>query len=144
MKFVFKNRRVVKTKYVLDLEKGYEIKPKLRGFDIDKIVLYDEGMISFYIEKSFLIKLKKILEEIMDSDEGGSANVLSSLNSLEYIILNEYKAFLPIETIRNMLKEIYMLRQKFANTFNFNNYSSYSDLSFYNSINTYESEGRGR
>ena len=141
MKYIFKNRRVSKTNFTLDLEKGYNIKPDIKGFDFEEIVLYDKGIIQNHIQKKFLFDLKKLLKKLLEDDSEGTANVLTSLDSLEYIILNEYKAFLPIEVIKNMLKEIYMLKQKFSMTFDFSRFNYQEE---YNNFSVYETEGRGR
>ncbi|MFI3260443.1 MAG: hypothetical protein R3Y13_01870 [bacterium] len=112
MKYIYKTKRVSKTKFKLDLSDGFEIKTKIKNFDVNSICLYDEAIASYYIEKNFLKKFKNILVSFtnVETDDDEDA-VVRELDLLEYLVLNDYKNFLSLDTIKNMLKEIYTFKQ---------------------------------
>lgn len=112
MKYIYKVKRLKNVKFVKDCFDGYKISPKIKDFNVNSITLYDSRIISYYVEKNFLIKFKKLLELLKNDDEGADQFVLTQIDALEYIILNEYKNFLSIEEIKSMLKDLYLIKQK--------------------------------
>lgn len=113
MKYVYKTRRVSKTTFKINCDNGFSIHTKIKGLSINTITLYDDNFISCYIEKGYLKKFKQLLEAyVLIEDDDGDDDFVRELDSLEYLILNEYKNYLPIEDIKNMLKDIYTLKQK--------------------------------
>ncbi len=112
MKYLAKTKRLSKVKFLKDEVKGFKITPKIKDFDVTEIVLFNKDMISYYVEKNFLLKFKKLLEYMQSDDDESGEYVLSQLDAFEWIILNEYKNFLSIDEIKSMLKDIYFLKQK--------------------------------
>lgn len=112
MKYIYKVKRLKNTKFVKDCCDGYEIHPKIKSFNVLSITLYDKNLISYYIEKNFLYKFKKLLELLKSEDDGTDEYVLNQIDVIEWIILNEYKKFLSVEELKSMLKDIYFLKQK--------------------------------
>lgn len=115
MKYIYKVKNLKNVKFVKDCFDGYKITPKIKDFDITSIVIYDKSIISYYIEKNFLIKFKKLLELMKNDDDSADEYILTQIDSLEWIILNEFKNFLNIDELRSMLKDIYFLKHKIVN-----------------------------
>lgn len=112
MKYIYKVKRLKNVKFIKDCCDGYKINPKIKDFDITSITIYDKNIISYYIEKNFLFKFKKLLELMQSEDDDTGDYVLTQIDSLENIILNEYKNFLSIEQLKTMLKDLYFLKHK--------------------------------
>lgn len=113
MKLVYKNKRLKNIKFSLNVDKGFEINPKLDEHNTVTITLYDNSIISSYIIKKVLIKLKNIIKLLKDSsDDEADQNVISQLDNLEFLLLNTYNVYLTKEQIKKLLKDIYVLKQK--------------------------------
>lgn len=112
MKFIYKTKKVSKTTFVKDCSGGFVMHPKVSNLVIDNITVFDVNIISYFIEKQFLIKLKKILQMFIGDNDDNDEAILCELDSLEKIILREYKKYLSVDEIKKMLKELYVLKQK--------------------------------
>lgn len=115
MKYIYKTKRLKNVKFVKDCSEGYKVCPKIKNIEVSFITLYDYGIISYYIEKHFLFKFKKILEAMkIDDDDNGEVIVLS-IDELEAKILFDYKNYLSVDQMKEMLKDIYFLKHKLLN-----------------------------
>lgn len=111
MKYIRKSKNVSNHSFVLDLNDGVEVNPKIKGLNITKVLLYNTGIQKYFLEKKYLITIKKILKLIMDSDGSDSENILYTIEQLESIILLKYNGIFSKEEIQKMLKELLNIKQ---------------------------------
>ena len=85
------------------------------------IKIYDKDLISNYLTKKYYKDFKKIVNLLLsllesdDNDDDDINLVLDELSRLELLILNEFKHHLPVDVIKRMLKELFILKEELKN-----------------------------
>ncbi len=105
-------------KIKLTLKKSYNF-----YFNNDEylVKLYDNKLICNYLENKYQISYKKILELLIyiykeDEDDDEAFNlVLDEVSRLETLILTHFNKFLPLDVIKKMLKELFLVKQDLRN-----------------------------
>ena len=114
--YVYKIKNHKDKKFILDTTSSFEI--NLSKDKNKTILVYDDNFIKFYLYQKFIYKLKKIIED--STGEDGDTTIYK-IDNFEKYILKIYKKYFSIDELKNMLKKLYLIKDKFINNYTYQN-----------------------